>query len=44
MKPKAGTYLLQVGKFMQKYGQRGLFPIKLQVPLLFTVYLVLLNK
>jgi hypothetical protein len=29
---------------MQKYGQLNLFPVKLQVPIIFTVYLVLVNK
>ena len=35
---------MQVGKFLQKYGGKGLFPIKLQVPIMFTVYLLLCNK
>lgn len=29
---------------MQKYGQMNLFPVKLQVPIILTVYLVLVNK
>ena len=35
---------MQAAKFLQKYGQMELFPVKLQVPLLMTVYLLLLNK
>ena len=35
---------MQVGKFLEKYGQKELFPIKLHVPLMFTVYLTLQSK
>ena len=34
----------QAGRFLEKYGQLELFPVKLQVPLLMTVHIVMLSK
>ena len=34
----------QAGKFLEKYGQMELFPVKMQVPLLMTVHIVMLSK
>ncbi|KAK9816485.1 hypothetical protein WJX72_000874 [[Myrmecia] bisecta] len=36
----ANKHLARVAKFLQKYGDMSLFPVKLQVPLLMTVYLL----
>ncbi len=38
------TRFAQAGKFLEKYGQLELFPVKLQVPLLMTVHIVMLSK
>eukprot|EP00884_Botryococcus_braunii_P006876 jgi/Botrbrau1/1618/Bobra.0185s0033.1 len=34
----ANKHIARVGKFLQKYGELELFPVKLQVPLIFTIY------
>ncbi|CAL8467988.1 g7526 [Coccomyxa elongata] len=34
----ANKHLARAGKFLQKYGNMDLFPVKMQVPLLWTVY------
>lgn len=39
-----GGCALQAGRFMAKYGSKSLFPIKLQVPLLFTVFALVQNR
>jgi hypothetical protein len=40
----AAPLSLQVAKFMSKYGDMQQFPVKVQVPLLFTVYALLAFK
>ena len=35
---------MQAGRFLEKYGQLELFPVKLQVPLLMTIHIVMLSK
>eukprot|EP00210_Caulerpa_lentillifera_P000558 g539.t1 len=40
----ANKHLSRVSKFMKKYGDMHMFPIKIQVPLLLTVYLLLSFK
>ncbi|BDA42329.1 Ankyrin repeat domain-containing protein 13B [Coccomyxa sp. Obi] len=37
----ANKHLARAGKFLQKYGNMDLFPVKIQVPLLWTVYALL---
>jgi hypothetical protein len=34
----------QAGKFLEKYGQMELFPVKMQVPLIMTIHIVMLSK
>lgn len=41
---EANKYMKKAGRFMAKYGSKSLFPVKLQVPLLFTVYAVIQNR